>query len=137
MSKSLKDLEKPQPQINEQSLTDAGFINSGKLKYQEMVKAFSEVLFDKSILVCDANNNEGEREVTGEHVNRASHIIYGKTIDKPDKLSVIIQIVELILTAFAGVGASNLKETWGAITFGVCLALAVMSFVIRNVVLKR
>lgn len=137
MSKSLKELEKPQPQIDEQSLTDAGFINSGKLKYQEMVKAFSEVLFDKSILVCDANNNEGEREVTGEHVNRASHIIYGKTIDRPDKFSVIIQIVELILTAFAGVGANNLKDTWGAITFGVCLALAVISFVVRNVVLKR
>ena len=137
MSKSLKELSKPQPQIDEQSLTDAGFINSGKLKYQEMVKAFSEVLFEKSILVCDANNNEGEREVTGDHVNRATHIIYGKTIDKPDKWGVVVQIAELVLTAFAGVGASNLKDTWGAITFGVCLALAVISFVVRNVVLKR
>ena len=88
-------------------------------------------------MVCEANNHEAEREVTGEHVNRATHIIYGKTIDKPDKWSVIFQIIELILTAFAGVGASNLKETWGAITFGVCLACAVMSFVVRNVVLKR
>ena len=137
MSKSLKYLAKPQPIIDEQALTDAGFINSGKSKFQEMIKAFSDELFDKSVLVCEANNREGEREVTGEHVNRATHIIYGKTIDKPDKWSVVFQIVELVLTAGAGVGASNLTETWGAITFGVCLAFAVMSFVVRNVVLKR
>ena len=137
MSKSLKYLAKPQPIIDEQALTDAGFINSGKSKFQEMIKAFSDELFDKSVLVCEANNREGEREVTGEHVNRATHIIYGKTIDKPDKWSLIVQIVELILSAFAGVGASNLKDTWGAILFGVCLALAVMIFVVRNVVLKR
>lgn len=137
MSKSLKELVKPQPIIDENILTDAGFINSGRSKYQEMVRAFSEELFEKSVLVCEANNHEAEREVTGEHVNRATHIIYGKTIDKPDKWSVLFQIVELVLTAGAGVGASNLTETWGAITFGVCLALAVMSFVVRNVVLKR
>jgi hypothetical protein len=137
MSKSLKNLVKPQPIIDEQILTDAGFINSGKSKYQEMIKAFSETLFEKSVLVCEANNHEGEREVTGEHVNRATHIIYGKTIDKPDKWSLIVQIIELIITAFAGVGASNLKDTWGALLFGACLALAVMIFVVRNVVLKR
>lgn len=137
MSKSPKELEKPQPIIEEKILTDAGFINSGRSKYKEMVRAFSEELFEKSVLVCEANNHEVEREVTGEHVNRATHIIYGKTIDKPNKWSVLIQIVELILTAFAGVGGSNLEKTWGAITFGACLALAVMSFVIRNVVLKR
>ena len=137
MSKSLKELQKPQPIIEEQILTDAGFINSGRSRYQEMVRAFSEELFDKSVLVCEANNHEAEREVTGEHVNRATHIIYGKTIDKPNKLSLILQIIELILTAGAGVGASNLTETWGAITFGVCLAFTVMSFVIRVVVLKR
>lgn len=137
MSKSLKYLAKPQPIIDEQVLTDAGFINSGKSKFQEMIKAFSDELFDKSVLVCEANNREGEREVTGEHVNRATHIIYGKTIDKPDKLTLIVQIFELILSAFAGVGASNMKDTWGAILFGGCLALAVMIFVVRNVVLKR
>lgn len=137
MSKSLNELVRPQPIIEERILTDAGFINSGRSKYQEMVKAFSEELFEKSVLVCEANNHETEREVTGEHVNRATHIIYGKTINKPDKWSLILQIVELVLTAAVGVGASNLKEIWGAITFGVCLALAVMSFVVRNVVLKR
>lgn len=102
MSKSLKELVKPQPIIEEKILTDAGFINSGRSKYQEMVRAFSEELFEKSVLVCEANNHETEREVTGDHVSRATHIIYGKTIDKPDKWSLIVQIVELILTAFLG-----------------------------------
>lgn len=132
MRKPISDLTKPEPDIPDASLEEAGFINSGKSKFKLMVKAFSDELFVKSIHLCDAGNYDGDREITQEHVSKASHIIYGRYSEKPSKIDIFIHIGELVSSAGVGVGGSFIKTGWGALLFGISLALLVILYVSKN-----
>ena len=136
MRKQISDLTKPEPEIPDASLDEAGFINSGKSKFKSMVKAFSDELFVKSIHLCDAGNFEGDREITQEHVSKATHMIYGRYDDKPSKTDIIIHIGELISSAGVGVGGSFIKTGWGVLLFGIFLALLVILYVSKNSIKK-
>ena len=137
MTKKLSELKKPETNPDEGTLVEAGFTNTGKTKFVVLVRAFSDNLFDRSVLQCDASNFEGEREVTQEHVMRAAHDIYGRHDVRQTTLFISLQILEYIACALVGVGASNLKETWGIVLFGFSLFITIVSFVYRIVVVKH
>lgn len=133
MSKSLKELQNPNVVISDNELGEADFIKSGKEKYKALVNAFSKELFERSILLCDAGNLGGDREVTQEYVVKASHIIYGKSNEKQSNKDVFLQVVEYLCSAGVGAGASNLGDNWGEIVFGVSLVIGIVAFVTRTV----
>ena len=133
----LRSMPKPLPKIYEETLEVAGFINSGKTKYKQMLEAFAEELFSKSILLCDAGRAGEDREVSQEHVVKASHIIYGKNYSKVSSLHIVLQIFEYVFTAGIGVGASNLSKNWGIVVFGISLLLMIITFVSRTVIYKQ
>lgn len=54
MNKSAEKLIKPNVIIEDQNLNAAGFIQSGKLRFKEVVFAFSDDLFLKSVKYSDA-----------------------------------------------------------------------------------
>ena len=133
MSKALNDLNRPQITIDDKELVDADFIKSGKDKYTKLVVAFSHDLFERSIMLCDAGNLGGDREVTQDYVVKASHIIYGKSNEKQSSIAIILQIVEYLCSAGIGVGASNLDKNWGIGVFGISIVIGVVAFVTRTV----
>lgn len=70
----MQELIYPQIIVSDEALLENGFIKSGKEKYKKLVVAFSKELFDRSIMLCDAGNLGGEREVTQDYVVKASQI---------------------------------------------------------------
>lgn len=129
---AVDNLEKPTITVGNKQLEEAGFITSGKKKYESIVKSFSDELFIKSILYCDAASGGCEREVSADNVTSAMRKIYSTPIVRHKKSTVILQIVEYILSVGIGVGASNIKETWGVITCMLCLFITCVSFSIRK-----
>ena len=120
-------------------LQKAGFTSSGSKRYADTIQAYSQTLFDKSVVYAQADKAaDAGLEVTHDHVRSAAHNImatFGR--DQPSKLIVPIQIGEYVFTALAGVAGGNLKESWGTPMFVLCVALAVVLFVVRNSALKR
>lgn len=133
MSKALNELQHPRITIDDKELGEADFVKSGKEKYKALVLAFSQELFDRSILLCDAGNLGGDREVTQENVIRASHIIYGKSPEKQSAMTIFLQVMEYLCSAGIGVGASKLDKTWGIGVFGLSILVGIICFVTRTV----
>jgi hypothetical protein len=123
----------------DQELQQAGFTTSGAKRYQETVSAYSTTLYDKAVVYAQADKaTDSNLEVTHDHVRAAAHNItatFGR--EQPSKFGVPIQIGEYIFTALAGIAGGNLKEPWGTPMFVICVALAVILFVVRNTALKR
>jgi hypothetical protein len=123
----------------DQELQQAGFTSSGAKRYQETVSAYSNTLYDKSVVYAQADKAaDTNLEVTHDHVRAAAHNItatFGR--EQPSKLGVPIQIGEYVFTALAGVAGGSLKEPWGTPMFVICVALAVVLFVVRNTAIKR
>ena len=126
------NLDKPKITVGFEQLEVAGFIASGKNRYQSAVQGFSDELFRKSILYCDAASGGCEREVSSDNVTSAMRKIYSTPIVRHKKSTVILQILEYMLSVGIGVGASNIKDTWGVITCMLCLFLTCVSFSIRK-----
>jgi hypothetical protein len=124
---------------NEQELQSNGFTPSGSKRYTETIKAYSDTLHDKAVVYAQADKaDDAGLEVTHDHVRSAAHNItatFGR--EQPSKYGVLIQIGEYVSTALAGVSGGNLKESWGTPMFVVCVAIAVILFVVRNTALKR
>jgi hypothetical protein len=123
----------------DKELQQAGYTASGAKRYQETVAAYSATLYNKAVVYGHADKaTDTNLEVTHDHVRAAAHNIttsFGR--EQPSKMGVPIQIAEYLLTALAGVASGNLKEQWGIIMFVVCVALAVILFVVRNNGVKR
>lgn len=136
---SIDDLTKPIINITDTYLNNAGFTNSGKIKFKETIQDFSNQVFEKSIRYGDAEKGDGlQREVTHDHIKSASFNIskiFGKKTNSG--WSIAAQIGEYIFTGIAGVGGGNLKDQWGIITFGLGLGLAVILIVIRLINAKE
>ena len=132
MNKSAEKLIKPSVMIDEQNLNAAGFIQSGKRRFKEVVIAFSDDLFLKSVKYSDAGASNNEREVSADDVYNAVKRIYAAPLQQHKKWNLCLQILEYIFAILVGVGASNLKEMWGLLVFLVCFILATICFVIRT-----
>lgn len=130
--KAVENLEKPTISVGIEQLEGAGFITSGKKKYTSIVQGFSDELFVKSIRYCDAASGGYEREVSADNVISAMRKIYSTPIVRHKKFSVILQILEYLLSVGIGVGASNIKETWGIIMCMSCFIFTCVSFIFRK-----
>lgn len=123
----------------QQDLQNAGFTPAGIKRYEDTITAYGETLLKKSVAQGNLDKaDDSPLEITHEHVRAAAHNIvstFGK--EKPSPLTIPIQIGEYLLTAGAGVGGGALKEKWGLPVLVICLAFAVVLFVVRNTALKR
>lgn len=132
MKKNAEKLTKPTVTIDEQNLDDAGFIQSGKRKFKEVVTAFSDDLFLKSVKFYDAVARDNDREVSADNVHSAVKKIYATPLEQHKKVNLALQIVEYLCSVLVGVGASNLKEIWGIFMILVSFIIAVVCFMYRT-----
>lgn len=132
MKKSAEKLNKPDVTIAEQELDAAGFILSGKRKFKEVVTAFSDELFLKSVRYCDAGTRDNDREVSAENVYNAVKKIYATPLEQHKKINTFLYVIEHLGTLLVGVGASNYKEVWGFIMCLLSLMVAVGCFMYRT-----
>ena len=130
--KAVENLEKETSSVAIEQLEEAGFIASGKKKYESIVQGFSDELFIKSILYCDAASGGYEREVSAENVKSAMRKIYSTPINKHKKISFFLQIIEYGSSVGIGIGGSNLKETWGVIVCISCILITCISLFYRK-----
>lgn len=137
MSDTLNNPTKPTIVISKDTLVKAGFMNSGIEEFQKRISIFTDNLFKASIDACDSRSLGGEREVTREHVYQANHLIYTHRPESVSIWSVILQIVQIVASAGAGVGGSNLNEEWGTLTFGISLAIMVIVSITRILLTNR
>lgn len=118
---------------NQEQLENSGFTESGKARFIQTVEDYSEKLFSKASSYGNADKAKDlPLEVTHDHVRQAAHSLassYGK--ERPSKWAVACHIGEYIFTAIAGIGGGNISKSWGQITFGVSLAIAVILIVFR------
>lgn len=132
MKKNAEKLKKPTVTIDELCLNDAGFIQSGKRRFKEVVTAFSDSLFLKSVKYCDADSRDNDREVSADNVYNAVKKIYATPLEQHKKLNIVLQILEYICSALVGVGASNLKESWGVLMILISFMFGVICFTYRT-----
>lgn len=132
MNTPLKKLQKPKIELDMSVLEDAGFSESGKLKFCAILQEVSNQLFSKAVKYGDAEKNEWGREITIERVEAASQSVFSRyNYREKSKYSIIIQIAECVCAAFVGVGGGHLTETWGIILFALALAVTVILVVVR------
>lgn len=96
MNKSAEKLIKPNVIIEDQNLNAAGFIQSGKRRFKEVVFAFSDDLFLKSVKYSDAGARNNEREVSADDVYNAVKRIYAAPLQQHKKWNLCLQILEYI-----------------------------------------
>jgi|SRR5688572_32798019 len=117
----------------DQDLKDAGFTDSGIVRYRNTAKGYCDELFAKAVALGDRDKaTDTPREVTHEHVRDAAVALGQKGRDNQTPGQIRCQVGEYLFTAAAGVGAGKLDQQWGIILFGVSLAIGVVLFVIRN-----
>ena len=131
MSETLKNIPKPIINISEEPLREAGFIDSGIAEFKQLTSAFCNKLFETSRSIA---KNGDECDIIRNHVQSAGYALYShKSVSK---WSIVPQIVDRLSAIGVGVGASNLKDNWGQITFAVCFALWSIAIVV-GVIMKK
>lgn len=133
MKKSAEKLSKPTVTIDDTALKEAGFIQSGYCKFKELVKAFSDELFLKSVKYSDAGSRDNDREVSADNVYTAVKTIYVAPLHQHKKRNAILQGIEYVSSALVGVGASNLNEIWGLLMLLFCFVVGVGCFTYRTI----
>lgn len=133
MRKNVEKLTKPSVTIDEPALHEAGFIQSGYRKFKELVTAFSNELFLRSVKYSDAGARDNDREVSADNVYAAVKTIYVSPLQQHKKRNVILQVIEYLFSCLVGVGASNLGKTWGILMFVVCFVVCVGCFTYRTI----
>jgi len=126
-------LKKPEIKISNEELGIAGFTNSGVPRFNETVKGYSGLLFERAIHFGDVDKAPNlPREITHDHVRAAAYSIansYGKPTTS--KWSTVGQIGEYVAIAVVGAGGSNLDNQYGVLAFGVGLLIATVLIVTR------
>lgn len=122
-------------EVDKSVLNDEGFTPPGVDHFIKAISDYSHKLLKHTTLNADAERLEDEaREVTSLHVRNAAKAIALKPPEKPrSPWSIAGQVGEYVFAAGAGIGAGHLDKIPGQITFGVCLALAVILLVVRLV----
>lgn len=141
MSKNKLTVDDSPPKITivDDELSNAGYIGSGIQRYKQTVISYAEELFKNATLLGEIDKvDELPRDVTGEHVRKAT-VELNKSASKNEIPAwvVLSQIGEYICTAAVGVGASNVSENWGIITFGIGIVIGIALFVNRMTNQKR
>lgn len=123
----------PDVVVDEAMLTNAGFVNSGIVRYRTILTDTAKEVFDRAIALGDAAKATGlDREVTHDHVMTAARAIPGHLAAQPRPWWIIpCHILEYVLAIVAGLGAGHIKEDWGVFLFGGGLAVAVLLIVAR------
>lgn len=115
-------------------LKNAGFTDSGKVRYQKSATEYSDTLYAKSVALGDRDKGDGmPREVTHDHVRSAAHVIaasYGK--EGNSRVGIFCQIGEYVSALGAGIGGGKLDESWGIFVFGISLTIGTILFVVRK-----
>lgn len=136
--KVIEDDLSPEISINDGELISAKYTSAGIQRYKQTIKSYSKSLFNKAILIGELDKADGyDREITEHHVRKAT-IEMTNAFSKTEKSAWIIfcQAGEYLCTGVVGVGASNLKENWGTITFGLGLVIGIALFVFRMTKVK-
>lgn len=133
MKKSAEKLTKPSVTIDDTALKEAGFIQSGYRKFKELVTAFSNELFLRSVKYNDAGARDNDREVSADNVYAAVKTIYVSPLQQHKKRNFILQVIEYFSSCLVGVGASNLDETWGLLVLLLCFVVCVVCFTYRTI----
>lgn len=123
----------------EEELRQAGLTANGLKRYKDTVADFEKTLLEKSLVYAEADKaDDMDIEVTHDHIRSAAHSIASTfSKQKPSPWGIPVQIGEYFFTALAGVGGGAFKETWGIPLFTVCIAIAVILFVVRNTTLRQ
>src|SRR5688572_13703720 len=105
---------KPVVVVNDEELTTASLTAGGKQHFAKTANDYARALLAKSVHCCKADQTtDGRLEVTGVHVSKAAHLLASFGLDRPPKWATFLQGAEYILAIGIGVGASNVKESWG------------------------
>lgn len=119
--------------IEEAALHEAGFIPSGYRKFKEVVTAFSDELFLRSVKYSDAGARDNDREVSTDNVYTAVKTIYVSPLQQHKKRNIILQVLEYLFSGLVGVGLSNSDETWGIPLFLICFVAGIGCFTYRTI----
>lgn len=133
MRKNAEKLTKPTITIDDMALKEAGFIQSGYRKFKELVTAFSNELFLRSVKYSDAGARDNDREVSADNVYTAVKTIYVSPLQQHKKRNMLLQITEYVSSCLVGVGASNLNETWGLLLLLICFVACLGCFTYRTI----
>lgn len=124
----------PNINITQVELTNAGFTNSGSLRYNKSVTEYSKILFEKSVTFGEIDKASNmNREVTHDHVKAAAHSIansYGKPI-KP-KWLIPVQIGQYVFAVVIGIAGSHLDNNLGLIGFVAAFVIGTVLFIIEK-----
>ena len=124
----------PNINITQVELTNAGFTNSGSLRYNKSVSEYSQILFEKSVTFGEIDKASNmNREVTHDHVKAAAHSIansYGKPI-KP-KWLIPVQIGQYVFAVLIGISGGHLDKQEGLIGFVASFVIGTVLFIIEK-----
>lgn len=99
----------PKLSVPEESLREAGFIDSGINEFIKLTSAFSDRLFEQSRNNCEPYH--GKYEVTHDHVSNAADNIYKHR--PKSKWSTILDFLLYFFTLVVGIGGGHITEDWG------------------------
>jgi hypothetical protein len=120
-------------QIADSVLDAKHFTASGKRQFTLTVADYVRQLLAKSIHFGEIDKADGlNAEITHDHVKASAHAI-ASSYSKPTipMWVIVVQVLEYVATAAAGVGGGHLDKPWGIGTFGVGVSIAVILVVIR------
>lgn len=117
-----------------EDLKAAGFTESGIKRYQDTAQDFCLSIFNRSVALGESDKAaDAPREVTHEHVRNAAIQMASIGHNGETPADIAQQVLEFVCVAFVGLGAGKLDKQWGIFLFSLCLAGAVISFVIRKI----
>jgi hypothetical protein len=119
--------------VEQKVLISKGFTDSGRKQFCATVSDYSLDLFKRSVrngIVDKASTMAAE--ITHEHVKKSAHAMASRFGARAQSnWYVVAHIGEYVGTACAGVGGGHLESSWGIVTFGVALSVAVVLMVLR------
>lgn len=125
--------------IDEATLRNAGFVDSGVTQYKRAVSDFAEELRERTIAYADAQKGvDLPREATHEHVRQASmHLSANLGKTGPHFGKVFLMAGEYLCAAIAGAGAGHLDKQEGIFAFGLGLAVGLVLLGVRHIALRE
>ncbi|SRR5258708_25241791 len=116
---------------------DHGLLIPGaKEAFQKTISEYAEMLFAEAKNIEDMEHaGSGPPEITAPHVEEAKWVLVrrGRRRSAHGNWVAVVRIAQLVATTLVGIGASNLKETWGTLlTVGGVLAASLLFIVERE-----
>ena len=100
--------------------------------FDAAVREYAEMLFAEARNIEDLDHTgSGPAEITAAHVEEAKWLLarrHRRRARHSGKLA-LLKIGQLAVSVFIGVGASNIKESWGAVMMTVAVVVGALLFI--------